>query len=255
MATPKETIREGSKILALYDYLQSAVPEWAAESHAVRTVQQVLDDGSDHTESLDATLSSPESNERTTTDEGDEEPSSHTVEADSTVDQEERPADKSTVWGGSMVYGLVNQSQQFVKSSRLYRWLTAEPDAEVIVIDLRETISIRSLLRQTERLIREAISVMPTSGGLRFGYQLRERFLAQPIRIISLAIVGLVLVGLLLLLGSGKEPGFSAFLLFGVLLLAARGTQETTSWAELTESQWFETIISVFEPPEPPTQN
>jgi hypothetical protein len=146
----------------------------------------------------------------------------------------------------------VRSGRRLVESSWLYGWLTAEPESEVIVIDLRETLSAGPVLAQIEQRIREFISVMPTSGGLRSGYQLRARFLEQPIRILSIGLIAVVMLAFLGLTTSGEPIGMSTFVLFGLLLLAARGTQTTHTWAQLTDTRWYQFLASTFEPPAPP---
>ena len=48
---------------------------------------------------------------------------------------------------------LANRGEALVRNSYCYRWLTAEPDPEVIVIDLRETRTVGPLIRLLERAI------------------------------------------------------------------------------------------------------
>lgn len=45
-----------------------------------------------------------------------------------------------------------------VRASRLYRWLTAEPDPTVVTIDLRETYTVGPVLRLTERLVTPVVT-------------------------------------------------------------------------------------------------
>ncbi|WP_153952543.1 hypothetical protein [Halosegnis longus] len=40
-----------------------------------------------------------------------------------------------------------------MRDSRLYRWLSAEPDPTVVTIDLRETYTIGPILRLLERVV------------------------------------------------------------------------------------------------------
>lgn len=48
---------------------------------------------------------------------------------------------------------LATRVESIVRNSYCYRWLTAEPDPEVIVIDLRETYMVGPFLRLLERII------------------------------------------------------------------------------------------------------
>lgn len=63
----------------------------------------------------------------------------------------------SAVSEGSMLAGpaetLVARLEALVGNSYCYRWLTAEPDADVIVIDLRETYTVGPFVRLLERAV------------------------------------------------------------------------------------------------------
>ena len=48
---------------------------------------------------------------------------------------------------------LANRGEALVRNSYCYRWLTAEPDPEIIVIDLRETRTVGPFIRLLERAI------------------------------------------------------------------------------------------------------
>jgi len=51
------------------------------------------------------------------------------------------------------VRGLGSRASRFVRESYCYRWLTKEPDPEIIVIDLRETYTVGPLITLLDRLI------------------------------------------------------------------------------------------------------
>ncbi|WP_224333827.1 hypothetical protein [Haloprofundus halobius] len=47
---------------------------------------------------------------------------------------------------------IADRARPLVTNSYLYRWLTTEPDPEVIVIDLRETYTVGPFIRLLDRL-------------------------------------------------------------------------------------------------------
>ncbi|NHN40965.1 hypothetical protein G9C85_04850 [Halorubellus sp. JP-L1] len=49
--------------------------------------------------------------------------------------------------------GVVERVANFVRGSSLYRWLTAEPEPDVVVIDLRETYTIGPFIRLLDAII------------------------------------------------------------------------------------------------------
>ena len=65
------------------------------------------------------------------------------------VDAVQRASTTATRWLGSATDRLT----RVVQGSFLYRWLTAEPDPEVIVIDLRETYTVGPFIAILDRVV------------------------------------------------------------------------------------------------------
>lgn len=152
----------------------------------------------------------------------------------------------------STLSGLVRSGRQFVTTSWLYRWLTAEPDPDVVVIDLRETLTVGPWLGALERGLRWLLPAAATS--LLFGVARRTYRIVRfrPVQLASLALGGLVAV---LLLGTALRGAGSPILL-GVLVclavLAVVGSRLTWTWADLRETRGYQALAAAFEPPEPP---
>ena len=252
-------VQENSTVIRLWRQLRMSMPQWVADSQAVTVIRNLASDQSaqirlNDTDSTDESASSMQASVVDQTKNSEVDPSSLSLKSDSQSNTYSIPNEwlSTDLWTQSSVYRATKHGRRFIQSSWLYRWLTAEPDAEVVVIDLRETVSLRAVLRRTDQLLRKFIAVMPTSGGLRFGYRLRTQFLANPIRVVSFGLIGLVILSLATVLTASNEPPLAVFLLFALLFIALRGTQETVSWADLTESQWYQTLLALFEPPDPP---
>jgi len=168
----------------------------------------------------------------------------------------ETPPDQKT--GGSPVvraagvYHFYNYGRRAGTSSWLYRWLTKEPEPEVIVIDLRDTWSVGPFLVRLEELIKEVTPATVSSALVRTGYRLRTRTLQRPIRIASIATIALILVAIMAATVSEGSVGAELFVLLGLLVLAVRGTQSTRSWDEITDTRSYEWLQTAFEPPAPP---
>ena len=161
----------------------------------------------------------------------------------------------------SRTYALVRRGRRFVMSSWLYGWLTAEPEPEVIVIDLRETRIVGAVLgvidRVVTRLTHDLLPALPSATATRVSYWLRNRAAARPLRVVSIGVALLTNLGLLVVLAGESDPLQPVtLLLLALLLAAARGFRSTTSWAEITNTPWYQRITSAlaaaFEPPEPP---
>ena len=149
---------------------------------------------------------------------------------------------------------LTQRGQQFVEGSFLYRWLTAEPEPDVIVIDLRETITVGPWLRAIQRAIDWLLPAAVSSAVGRSARSIHHALRTRPVRIGSL--VGILLASLVVfisvLTGSGSPPVLAVA---GILLvLSLVGLRSTRSWAELTETRAYQILASAFEPPELPAE-
>lgn len=161
----------------------------------------------------------------------------------------------------SVIYRLIQRGQGFVTTSWLYDWLTAEPEPEVIVIDLRETRIVGLVLTILDRIFtqaeRELLPALPTATVTRGGYWLRSRIVDRPLRVASIGLAIVVNLGLLSILTGSDDPVTPVtLLLLAALLLAARGFQSTMSLDELTSTPQYQRttalLIAAFEPPDPP---
>ena len=200
--------------------------------------------------------------ESATTDTGDEssaEATSPTASEPTATDTSTRSSRQSVT--RSRTYALARRGRRFVTSSWLYGWLTAEPEPEVIVIDLRETRIVGAVLGVIDRVVtrsaRDLLPALPSATATRVSYWLRDRAAARPLRVVSIGIALVANLGLLVVLAGESEPLQPVtLLLLAMLLAAARGFRSTTSWAELTSTAWYQRItsalVAAFEPPEPP---
>lgn len=153
---------------------------------------------------------------------------------------------------GSTLAGVWKTIGRWIRGSWLYRWLTAEPDPEVVVIDLRETYTVGPIIAVLGRVggvVARWWSGTTTRGVLgRTADALRR----EPIRVVSLALVAAFVAefALALLSGIPSWPGLVAR--GALLLLAALGTRVTTPWETLRDSRTIRGLRAVLEPPEPP---
>ena len=252
----------GSTVLQWVETIRNRGPDWADHAVTVTLARELL--APPTAEDADAADRSsgdaPAGTATPATEPPDESSDAPPTAPPSESDESPAPAptadgdavSSNTPWASSALYRAWVASRRFAKTSWLYRWLTAEPTPEVIVIDLRDTLAIAPVIHTLDRLIRDAIAVVPTSGWARLAYRLRARFFKQPIRILSAGVIAVVLVALLALTVSGATLGFEVIGLAAVLLVAARGTQSTYTWAQLTAMPWYQVLNAVVSPPEPP---
>ncbi|GAA0547807.1 hypothetical protein ABNG02_06630 [Halorubrum ejinorense] len=142
-----------------------------------------------------------------------------------------------------------------VRSSFLYRWLTAEPDPEVIVIDLRETWTVGPFIRLLDAVLDRLIPALEDSRIATAARAGASYTLAAPAVVAGLAVLA---VGLLLALGSvaaGTLGTTRLGLAVGLVIAGVIATRERRSWAELRETRPVELLVAALEPPEPPAES
>lgn len=140
----------------------------------------------------------------------------------------------------------------YVRNAWLYQWLTAEPEPEVIVIDLRKTWTVGPFIRMLDSLLDTLVS---WSGSSSFGSGIQwsiGKLRAAPLRVGGFIIATLA-AGLLLgffaldMVTTPRGIVLGAFLIIGVV-----GTRFQQSWSELQETRVVQLLVAAFEPPEPP---
>lgn len=136
----------------------------------------------------------------------------------------------------------------------LYRWLTAEPEPDVVVIDLRETWTVGPIVEILDRVI-EAIAPAQSGSTLLSGARaLEERIRQSPIRTLSLVVVAAVATNVALQALLGSLTRIELFLAAVVFAVALVGTRVRTTWEEFVDSAVGQWLIALLEPPEPPEE-
>ena len=148
---------------------------------------------------------------------------------------------------------LSNGVNRAITGSALYRWLTAEPDPEVIVIDLRETRTLGPVLRVLDRVIHMFVGAAAGSRVVergRDGYAVVRR---APVRTAGF---GLVAVGVVhtVVVAFGGATVWDIVVGLTLLVVGLAAMQETRDWAALWETRPVRLVIAALEPPEPPAE-
>ncbi|MDJ1430842.1 hypothetical protein [Halostagnicola sp. A-GB9-2] len=143
---------------------------------------------------------------------------------------------------------------RYVRGSYIYRWLTTEPEPEVIVIDLRETYTVGPFIRGFDRVLEGLVASYGGSRTESLVVNTSEAGRARPIRMLGIVGIAFVTVWLLAAgltgaLSTGSIAG--QFVLLGVSLLALRSTR---SLEQVLETRTAKVLVSAFEPPEPPSR-
>ena len=156
---------------------------------------------------------------------------------------------------GSRVLSGLSAVERWVRSSWLYRWLTAEPEPDVVVIDLRETVTIRPFLTAIDESIGLLVTGRRTSIVQRSAERGWRRFRRSPVRYVSL-------FGLFALLGAtaasvvrGTLSAGGVWLRLVLVLAFLAGLSVDRSWEDLRTSRPVQLLIAALEPPEPPGEH
>ena len=140
-----------------------------------------------------------------------------------------------------------------VRASLIYRWLTAEPDPEVIVIDLRDTRTVGPVLRVLDKVVATLTDAASNSRIVAAGRTGYGSVLAAPLRVggLGVTLLGLV-VGLRSVLGELTTVGVGLGL--GLVLVGLVAMRDDRDWDTLRATRPVEIAIAAFEPPEPSHQ-
>lgn len=154
---------------------------------------------------------------------------------------------------GARVVDAAGIVGQWVRSSWLYRWLTAEPEPDVIVIDLRETVTVGPALVALDEAIGLLERGRHTSLVGTTVADVSRRFRDTPIRLVS---VGLLVAAVAsALVGVVRGIGTAGLRLRAIVAaLALAGTRVTVSWETIRESRPVRIAIALLEPPAPPEE-
>jgi len=152
----------------------------------------------------------------------------------------------------SRLSGLTGRLGRFVEASWLYRWLTAEPDPDVVVIDLRETLTVGPWLAAIERAVKWLLPATVSSVLFRLGRGTAALLRARPVQLPSLLVGSIAAAGLVLTAATGEPSRPVVAVLALVIVFATLGSRVDRSWAEVRESRWVGLLAAAFEPPEPP---
>lgn len=155
---------------------------------------------------------------------------------------------------GARVFAVGLAVRSWALASAGYRWLTAEPDPDVIVIDLRETRTVGPIIAAIDGAVVAVKGSAATSriddlaaGGL-------SLVRARPVRVASLFAIGAVASGVALAAGTGALTQWTVAASLALLALSALGLRSRRTLEELCSSRPVRILAAAFEPPEPPAR-
>ncbi|TKX73467.1 hypothetical protein EXE46_14050 [Halorubrum sp. GN11_10-6_MGM] len=154
----------------------------------------------------------------------------------------------------SRLGALWRRTAAAVRGSSLYRWLTAEPDPDVIVIDLRKTWTVGPVIRLLDAVLDRLLPPLEDSRTAATIRAVTASTLAAPAVVGGLAVLGVGLLLVLVSVATGTLGVTRLGLAAGLALAGAIATRERRNWAELRETRPVELLVAALEPPAPPDE-
>ena len=167
------------------------------------------------------------------------------------TDEDETPAMVAGSYVVSALRTAGSRSISWVRHSALYQWLTAEPDPDVIVIDLRETWTVGLFLQILDWIVDRLVDAADGSRVISIAQRGAVATCAAPLRVFGLLITLLGIV----IASSGLLGGVATTRLAaggGLTVLGLVAMQDDRDWATLRETRPVALMIAALEPPEPP---
>lgn len=153
---------------------------------------------------------------------------------------------------GSLLFAFFGLLGKWIEASWLYRWLTAESDPDVIVIDLRETWTVGPILAVLNWFVTRLAIIGEHAQTVTLTRRGSRLFTARPIQVVSVFLGGIALaLAGRIALGPTISPPLVVLTTLSAVC-AVLGIRNTNSWAELRETRPVRLLVAAFEPPEPP---
>lgn len=159
-----------------------------------------------------------------------------------------------TVTDGSRLVAMARAVSGWLRQSFLYRWLTKEPEPEVIVIDLRETYIVGPVILALDWAVAWLAPRWRSSRLKRLSERVGAKLAQRPVRAFGIVLTAAVATRLTVRAVSGvvsTRAVLVSLFLFGLGLLAIRSDR---SLSDLRETRLFRLAVAVLEPPEPPDE-
>jgi hypothetical protein len=152
----------------------------------------------------------------------------------------------------SRLVAAVRAVGRWARQSFLYRWLTKEPDPEVIVIDLRETYTVGPIIGALDWTVTKLAPWWRASGVRRLCASAADQFRERPIHTLGVMLIVAVAMRLVVGVAAGNLSGRTVALSLALFGAGAIATRSDHSMADLRDTRGYELLAAALEPPEPP---
>ncbi len=156
--------------------------------------------------------------------------------------------------GDSRLNAVPSRLSRLVQASWLYRWLTKEPEPDVIVIDLRDTITVGPVVKFLDWVITIVTPWVRESAVRSLSRSLVRTSRAVPVKAAAIVLLIAILIRWSVSLFQGELGGFELAIGLIGIVVAGIGLRVDYSWAELRDTELASRIIGLLAPPEPPDE-
>lgn len=160
-----------------------------------------------------------------------------------------------SVFKRSFIARMSDHLTSSVRASRFYRWFTAEPEPDVIVIDLRDTWTVGPVLAVLDRVVDPLTTEWGSAKSHSLVDRLFEKLAARPVQVMSVIALIAIVTDLVLSAVSGTLGRSSLGLSLLGVSIALAGSRIRVSWAEVSDSRSYQLLCTLLEPPEPPADD
>lgn len=151
----------------------------------------------------------------------------------------------------SLVLGVGETVKSWGRSAWLYRWLTTEPDPDVIVIDLRDSYTLGFLLGVFDRVVGRLGPARKSSLATRSVVLTVSKLRERPLRIPGILLAGTTVLNLLIQLGK-TEVGRGTLIAHAIaIVVGLLAIQSSLSWDDIEKTGTYRILAAVFGPPPP----
>jgi len=156
---------------------------------------------------------------------------------------------------GSAFARVLAWLSRVTRASWSYRWFTAEPEPDVVVIDLRETLLVGPVLGLLDWILDPVVRNWQRAESRTLFERIEAAVRDRPVQVLSLVVLAAVVanVALSVALGSPSSRSLGIGLLVATLALA--GTRVDLSVSDFVETRTYALVAALLEPPEPPEES
>jgi hypothetical protein len=161
------------------------------------------------------------------------------------------PAD---VTGSSRLVAAARGIGTWVRQSFLYRWLTKEPEPDVVVIDLRETYTVGPFIALLDRVTARFAPWWRESGCRRLCVWTATRLVERPVRALGVVLMTAAAARVVAAAASGDPTTRTLAVSLALFGAGAVTTRSRHSWQDIQDTRGYGALAAALEPPDPPEQ-